>query len=216
MAFTLFYHPLSSYCWKVLIALYESKAEFELRQVNLFEPADKAEFRKVWPLAKLPVLVDTQRGETIPESTLIIEYLARHVPGAAALLPADPEAARPILLRDRVIDNYIHLPFFQVVGERLRPPGNKDPFGVERNKEAISGGYDQFAGMIAGPWTMGEAFTLADCSAFPALYYADYAVSLAGWPGLAAYLERLKTRPSIARVLSEAEPWFQYFPLKDG
>jgi glutathione S-transferase len=69
--------------------------------------------------------------------------------------------------------------------------------------------------MIAGPWAAGDTFTVADCAALPALYYADYAVPLAGWPTLAAYLERLKARPSVARVLAEAQPFFQYFPLAD-
>lgn len=216
MALTLWYHPLSSFCWKALIALYEADLAFEARLVNLGDPADKAAFAKVWPLAKFPVLVDDARGETIPESSLIVEYLARKFPSAAGLVPADPDAARAVLLKDRLIDNYIHLPFQQVVAERMRPAGHKDSFGVERNKAAVAQGYDLIAPMVEGPWAMGEAFTLADCAALPALYYADYAVSLDASPGLRAYLERLKTRPSVARVLAEAEPWFQYFPLKDG
>ena len=87
---------------------------------------------------------------------------------------------------------------------------------MERNKAAVAQGYDLVAPMIAGPWAMGEAFTLADCAALPALYYADYAVSLDGWPSLRVYLERLKGRASVARTLEEAEPFFQYFPLKNG
>jgi glutathione S-transferase len=69
---------------------------------------------------------------------------------------------------------------------------------------------------VQGPWATGETFTLADCAALPALFYADYAVKLDAWPALRAYLDRLKARPSVARVLAEAKPYFQYFPLKDG
>jgi glutathione S-transferase len=121
-------------------------------------------------------------------------------------------------LLDRLIDSYIHLPFQQIVGERMRPDDKHDPYGVEQNRATIRNGYDLIAPMIEGEgWAVGEAFTLADCAALPALFYADYAIPLAdGWPGLAAYLERLKARPSVARVLAEAEPWFQYFPLKNG
>lgn len=216
MALTLYYHPLSSFCWKALIALYEADIAFTPRLVNLGDPADRAAFQAVWPLAKFPVLVDDARVQTIPESSLIVEYLARHFPTAASLVPADPEAARPVLLRDRLIDNYIHLPFQRIVAERLRPAGANDPFGVEQCRAAIREGYDLIAPMIAGPWMVGEAFTLADCAALPALYYADYAVPVSGWPPLAAYLERLKSQPSVVRVLAEAEPFFQYFPLKDG
>ena len=216
MPLTLYYHPLSSFCWKALIALYEADVAFEPRVVNLGDPADRAAFQAVWPLAKFPVLRDEARGETVPESSIIVDYLAQHWPTAAQLLPGDRDRARAVRLLDRLVDNYIHLPFQQIVSERLRPADAKDPFGVERNRAAIREGYELIAPMVEGPWAMGETFTLADCAAMPALFYADYAIPLSGWPGLAAYLERLKARPSVARVLAEAEPYFQYFPLKDG
>ena len=216
MAMTLYYHPLSSFCWKTLIALYEADLPFEPRLVNLGDPADRAAFQAVWPLAKFPVLRDEARGETVPESSVVIDYLAQHYPAARGLVPADPDAARQVHLKDRLIDNYIHLPFQQIVGERMRPDDKHDPFGVEQNRAKVSEGYGLIQPMVEGPWAMGEAFTLADCAALPALYYADYAVSLDAWPALRAYLDRLKARPSVARVLAEAEPWFQYFPLMDG
>ena len=216
MRWTLYYHPLSSFCWKVLIALYEAEVEFEPRQVNLGDPGDRAAFEAVWPLAKFPVLRDHARGQTVPESSIIIDYLARTEPAAASLMPGDPELALQTRLIDRLMDAYIHVPFQQVVAERLRPQGQHDPFGVEQQRRQIRAGYDLVAPMIAGPWATGDSFTLADCAALPALFYADYAVALADRPALAAYLGRLKARPSVARVLAEAEPFFQYFPLRDG
>src|SRR4051812_45528801 len=212
MSLTLYDHPLSSYCWKALIALYEADVAFTARVVNLGDPADRAAFQAVWPLAKFPVLRDEARGQTVPESTIIIDYLAQYYPSAAALIPPDPDAARQARLLDRLMDNYIHNPFQQIVAERLRPEGSKDPFGVEQNRAKVAEGLGLLAPMIAGPWALGEVFTLADCAAFPALYYADYAVSLDQWPALRAYLDRLKARPSVQRVLAEAEPFFQYFP----
>ncbi|MFI4966062.1 MAG: glutathione S-transferase family protein [Caulobacterales bacterium] len=216
MALTLYYHPLSSFCWKALIALYEAQIPFEPRSVDLADPAAKAAFQAVWPLAKFPALRDDERSRTVPESTLIIEYLAQTFPGAASLIPADPDLARQARLCDRLFDSYVHLPLQQVVAERLRPDGQHDPFGAEQARGAIRQGYDLMAPMIAEPWAVGEPFTLADCAAFPALFYAGYAVPLAGWPSLAAYLDRLKARPSVARVLAEAEPFFKYFPLANG
>jgi len=216
MALTLYYHPLSSFCWKALIALYEADLAFEPRMVNLGDPADRAAFQAVWPLAKFPVLRDEARGQTVPESTIIIDYLARTYPSAASLIPTDPDLAWQTRLRDRLIDSYIHLPFQQVVSERLRPDDKKDPFGVGRARAQVRQGYDLLEPMTGDAWAMGETFTLPDCAALPALFYADYAIPLAEWPGLAAYLGRLKARPSVARVLAEAEPYFQYFPLKDG
>ncbi|HEX3363750.1 glutathione S-transferase family protein [Phenylobacterium sp.] len=216
MALTLYYHPLSSFCWKALIAFYEADVAFTPRVVNLGDPADRAAFQAVWPLAKFPVLRDDARGQTIPESSLIVEYLARTQASGASLLASDPDAAMQTRLLDRLIDNYVHLPFQQIVSERMRPDDKHDPFGAEQNRGKVAEGYDLIAPMIARTWAMGETFTLADCAALPALFYADYAVKLAAWPNLAAYLERLKARPSVARVLAEAEPFFQYFPLKDG
>ena len=216
MPLVLYYHPLSSFCWKVLIALYEADVSFEARLVNLGDPADRAAFKAVWPLAKFPVLRDDRRGKTIPESSIIIDYLARTEPSAASLLPSDPELAMQTRLIDRLIDGYIHLPLQRVVADCLRPDGQHDSFGVEQAKDQIRSGYSLIAPMIAGPWAMGAAFTLADCAALPALFYADYAVPLVDWPELSSYLGRLKDRPSVARVLTEAGPYFQYFPLKDG
>src|SRR5471030_609240 len=114
MSLTLYYHPLSSFCWKALIALYEAEVPFEPRVVNLGDPADRATFQAVWPLAKFPVLRDEGAGRTVPESSIIVEYLARTQPSAAALIPADPDAAMQTRLLDRLIDSYIHLPFQQI------------------------------------------------------------------------------------------------------
>jgi len=216
MTFVLYYHPLSSFCWKALIALYEADITFEARTVNLADPADRAAFQAVWPLAKFPVLRDEAKDQTVPESTIIIDYLAQHCATARSLAPTDPDAARKIRLLDRIIDNYIHLPLQQVVAERMRGPDQHDPFGATQARNNIRQGYDALVSMIGTPWAAGETFTLADCAALPALNYADYAVGLADWPELADYLARLKSRPSVKRVLREAEPFFQYFPLKDA
>ena len=214
MALTLYHHPLSSYCWKALIALYEADIGFSGQVVNLGDPADRAAFQAIWPLGKFPVLRDEARGATVPEATIIIEYLAQHWPAARGLLPADPERAWRTRLRDRLFDNYVHDPLQRIVAERMRPADRRDPHGVEASKALLRQGY----GVVApeGEWAMGDEFTLADCAALPALFYADYAVSLAEWPELAAYLGRLKARPSVARVIAEAQPFFHWFPLKDG
>src|SRR5437773_1480986 len=111
MPLTLYYHPLSSFCWKALIALYEAQVPFEPFVVSHTDPATGEAFRKVWPLGKFPVVRDEDSGETIPESSIIIEYLAERWPAARGFVPADPQAARHVRLLDRLIDNYVHLPF---------------------------------------------------------------------------------------------------------
>src|SRR6202790_115746 len=115
MSLTLYFHPLSSFCWKALIALYDAGVAFEPKVVDLADPTERAAVQAVGALAKFPVLRDEARGRTTPESTIIIDYLARYYPAAAGLIPADPDLARQVRLLDRLIDNYVHLPLQQVV-----------------------------------------------------------------------------------------------------
>src|SRR5215831_16669225 len=118
MSLTLHFHPLSSFCWKVLIALYENDIAFTPNQVDLTDPAERAAFLKLWPIGKFPVLVDAVRGETVPESSVVIEYIDRHYPGRTRLVPEDAEAAMQTRLRDRLYDLYVHLPMQDIVGDR--------------------------------------------------------------------------------------------------
>ena len=213
MTLILHYHPLSSYCHKALIALYETGAPFTPKSVNLGDPDERAAFRALWPMGKFPVLEDKAGDNLIPESTPIIEWLDQRYP-AAGLIPADPDLARKTRLRDRVIDLYLHNNMQRVVADRLRPADAKDPFGVAQYRAEMSTAYDLIALELGDKtWMMGDTFTLADCAAAPALDYAarvhPYADS---HPTLAAYYRRLSERPSYARVLKEAEPFRHMFP----
>lgn len=214
MALTLYFHPLSSYCHKVLIALYENDTVFAPHIVDLMDPAARAAFMKVWPIGKFPVLHDDADDRTIPESSIIIEYLARHYPGRSALVPADPDRARQARMRDRFFDNYVMTPMQKIVADRLRPPGKADPYGVDEAKALL----ERALGMIerdmaAKRWAMGDDFTMADCAAAPALFYADMVMPFGTThPNAAAYLARLRERPSYARTLKEAEPYLALVP----
>jgi glutathione S-transferase len=214
MSLTLHFHPLASFCWKALIGLYEVEVPFEPHLVDLSDADARAAFARLWPIAKFPVLRDHPRGRTVPESTIILEYVDRVYPGARRLIPADPDRALECRLRDRVYDSYVHLSLQKIVADRLRPEGQRDPLGVAQARAQLETAYalvDEQA--RSGPWSLGAEFTLADCSAMPALFYADKVAPLAGrWVNAAAYLERLKARPSVARVLREAEPYFKLFP----
>jgi glutathione S-transferase len=214
MALTLYYHPLSSFCWKTLIALYENDTQFKPAMVNLMDATDRANFLKVWPVGKFPVLRDDARNQTVPESSIIIEYLARHYPGKTQLIP--PEGAHPLAMRkwDRILDLHLHMQMQKVVGDRLRPDGAHDPHGVDQAKKMMITTLDLIEEQVAGKqWFIGDAFTMADCAAAPALFYADKIVPFGTTHRQTmAYLERLKARPSFARVLEEAEPYFKMFP----
>ena len=213
MSLVLHFHPLSSYCHKVLIALYENGTPFEPRIVNLMDAADAAAFKKMWPCGQFPVLQD--RGETIPESSIIIEYLDQRHPGKIRLIPKDSELARQVRFKDRFYDLHLHVHMQKVVGDRLRPEGEKDPHGVEQAKARINMSLDMIdAEMADRTWAMGDAFTLADCAAAPPLFYINKVFPLAErHKNAARYLDRLLKRPSYARAIEEAKPYFSMFPI---
>jgi glutathione S-transferase len=216
MALKLYFHPLASFCHKALIALYENRVAFEPVIVDLGDEASRAAFRAVWPMAKMPVLRDEARGCTVAESTIIVEFLDGHYPGPTRFLPADVQRAWQTRMWDRFYDHYVQQPMQKIVSDRLRPKGRNDPYGVELAKEQLHTAYTVLERELeAKTWTLGDDFTLADCAAAPALFYANTVVPFAETDkNLMRYLERLIARPSFARVLQEAQPYFGLFPLE--
>jgi glutathione S-transferase len=214
MSLTLHMHPLASYCQKVLIALYEHGTPFTQHFVDLGDEAARAEFKALWPMAKMPVLRDEARDRTIAESSIIIEYLDQHYPGASRLIPADPDLALQARFGDRFFDTYVHGPMQAIVGDRLRPPANKDPFGVEQARGTLATAYEMIEqAMETRTWAAGESFTIADCAAGPSLFFANKLAPFGdAHRRLAAYFAKLADRPSFARALAEAEPFLKYFP----
>jgi len=214
MSLTLHFHPLSSFCWKALIALYENGVQFTPNLVDLGNPAERAALLNLWPIGKFPVLQDDARNEVVPESSIVIEYLDRHYPGRTRLIPDDADRGLQTRLRDRFYDLYVHLPMQKIMGDRLRPDGKQDPHGVAEAQAQLRTSYVMIEGQMASSsWAMGADFGLADCAAAPALFYGSMVVPFGdGQKNLAAYFERLKTRPSFARVLKEAEPYFGMVP----
>jgi glutathione S-transferase len=214
MSLTLHFHPLSSFCWKALVALYENETPFTANSVDLRNPAERAALLKLWPIGKFPVLRDDGRDQTVPESSVIIEYLDRHYPGRTKFIPDDPELALQTRLRDRFYDLYVHLQMQKVMGDRLRPDDKRDPHGVEQARAQLRNSYGMIEQqMSGGGWAMGNAFSLADCAALPALFYGNMAERFGSDnKNVTAYLDRLKARPSVARVMKEAEPYFSMVP----
>jgi glutathione S-transferase len=219
MSLTLHAHPLSSFCWKVLIGLYENDTPFTNAMVNLGDPAGREAFRKLSPMGKMPALRDDKssegaRDETVNETSVILDYLDLHYPGPVRFVPVNADAAWRMRFWDRFFDHYIHHPMQRIVADRLRPKESKDGFGVDEAYAQLATACDHLEQELADgrTWMLGD-FGLADCAAMPALFYADKVQALGErWPNCLAYLERLKARPSVQRVLTEAEPFFQYFP----
>jgi glutathione S-transferase len=207
-------HPFASYCQKVLVALYELDLPFTSHLVEGEE--GRVELAALWPPASIPVLRDDEAGLTLPESTTIIEHLDGLGGGAPRLIPADPAAALQARLWDRVADQYLSAPMQKIVADELRPEGERDPVGVQQARATLDATYALFDGQLAGhTWAAGAAFGLADCAAAPPLFYlrAIHRWDEARHANLTRYYRELVARPSFARVIDEARPYRELFPL---
>lgn len=214
---TLHYHPLSSYCHKVLIAVDVLGVELDKRLLNLGDPAERAAHLALWPTGKMPLLVD--QGRPVPESSIIIEHLQRHHarPGST-LIPDDPDAALDVRLWDRLFDLYVMTPMQALTANLLRPEGERDALGVAQARDGLSSAYAFIDHHLEGrTWVTGDVFSMADCAAAPALFYAvTYVPLLPQHRHLAAYFERLMAHPAVARTLDQARPYFKFYPGRGG
>src|SRR6185503_12062674 len=167
MALTLYAHPFSSYCQKVLIALYENGTPFTLRILEAANPEALAKFAASWPLRRMPLLIDDDRP--VVESTIIIEHLSLYHPGPVRLIPPDPRAALQVRMMDRFFDNYVMTPMQKIVLDALRPPDHRDAFGVTQARDTLDVAYRWLEDVMVGrEWAAGGAFSLAECAAGPA------------------------------------------------
>jgi glutathione S-transferase len=208
---TLYYHPLASFCWKALIPLYENGIAFDGVIVDLFDPKQAADFKAVWPMGKFPVLV--HGGDVVAEASAIVTWLDGNLPGKTRFIPDG--AGWQVRMWDSVLDSYVHEQMQKIVIDRLRPEASRDAMGVEQARAQLRQSYDLLEAQLDGrEWLAADAYTLADVSASPALFYANTVEPFsATHEKLTAYVGRLMRRPSFARVLKEAEPWFPNFPL---
>ena len=214
---TLHYHPLSSYCQKVLIAIDILGVEVDKRLLNLGDLAEREAFLSLWPTGKMPLLVD--QGRSIPETSIIIEYLLRHhARGGQTLIPDASEVALDVRLWDRLFDLCVMTPMQAFTADLLRPEGERDARSVARAREDLLTAYAMIDCQLEGrTWITGDVFTMADCAAAPALFYAVTYVALpAQHARLSAYVERLLDHPSVKATIENARPWFKFYPGRAG
>ncbi|MCF2514700.1 glutathione S-transferase family protein [Sphingomonas sp. G124] len=212
MSLELFAHPFSSYCQKVLIALWADGTPFDYRMLDEEHAENFAELKRRWPFGKFPLLVDD--GETVVESTPIIEHLQARHPGPNRWIP-DGEQGRRARFLDRFFDTYVMGNMQKAGLDILRPEGCKDPYGASQARADLNLAYDWLeANLSEGSWAAGDEFTLADCAAAPSLFYADWVEEIGpSRPRLAAYRARVLAHPVVARAVDEGRPYRQYFPL---
>jgi glutathione S-transferase len=213
MPLKLYAHPFSSYCQKVLIALYENATPFAFRMLAPGDEEATAELEALWPLKRFPVLVDD--GRTFIEASIIIEHLMLDHPGRVRLIPEDAGAALDVRMMDRFFDNYVSTPQQRIVFDSIRAADDRDPYGVAEARAMLETAYRWLDDTMAGrEWAAGNAFSLADCAAAPALFYADWTHPIdEAFANVRAYRQRLLARPSFARAVDEARPYRPLFPL---
>jgi glutathione S-transferase len=212
MSLQLFAHPFSSYCQKVLIALWADGTEFEYRLLEQEHPENFEELKRRWPFGKFPLLVDD--GTTVVETTPIIDHLQRHHRGPNRWIP-DGDLGLRVRFLDRFFDIYVMENMIKAGNDILRPEGSRDPYGAEKARENLPVAYDWLEAKLGdGPWAVGDEFTLADCAAAPSLFYADWIEEIGPQrPRLSAYRARLLSHPVVARAVDEGRPYRAYFPL---
>jgi glutathione S-transferase len=212
MPLQLYAHPFSSYCQKVLIALYENGIPFEFRLLTPEDERTAAEHAALWPLKRMPVLVDD--GRTVVEASIIVEHLDLRHPGPVRLIPEDRVAALDVRMMDRFFDNYVMTPMQRIVFDSIRSPESRDRQGVEEACALLDTAYRWLDETMTGrEWAAGNYFSLADCAAAPALFYADWVHPIGeACSNARAYRRRLLERPSFARAVDEARPYRSFFP----
>jgi glutathione S-transferase len=213
MTLALYGHPFASYVWKPLVALYERNVGFEFRMVDPDHPQNQARVAQISPTGQFPVLTD--RGHEIPQSNAVIEYLDLYHGNAAPMVPSDPREALDARMIADVFDDYVEAPMQRIVGDALRDSAESDRRGVAEARDTLDRCYAWLDKRLAGgEWAACGRFTIADCAAAPALFYADWVHPIADRHGtLAAYRARLLARPSVARVVDEARQYRHLFPL---
>jgi glutathione S-transferase len=213
MTLALYGHPFASFVWKPLIALYERNVAFEFRTVDAEHPENRARMAELSPTGQFPALVDGAREVT--QSNCVIEYLDLYHGDATAMIPSDPREALEAREMADVFDDYVQAPMQRIVGDALRGEDERDARGVADARSMLERSYAWLERRLQNrEWAACGRFTIADCSAAPALFYADWTHPIPrNCPTLAAYRARLLARPSVARVVDEARPFRPFFPL---
>lgn len=209
MTIKIYGHPFSSFTWKAFIAAYERDVPFEFCMVDPDHPENTTRMTELSPTGQFPALVDGHRQ--ITQSNSVIEYLDRFG-DAVQMIPNDLDAALDARMLAYIFDSYVSIPVQQIVGEALRPTDRQDQDRVTEAKVKLDKSYAWLSSRIGTNWANQSGFSIADCAAAPALFYADWVHPIPSG-ALQAYRIRLLERPSVARIVDAARPYRSFFPL---
>jgi glutathione S-transferase len=195
----LYHFPGSTNSRKVRIALIEKGLEFERVLVDLTKGEQKSpEYLKIHPFGQVPALDD--EGFIVYDSTIINEYLEDEYP-YPPLFPADSEGKARARLMEDFRDNYFNPPFVDIIREvRLKPEAERNQETIAKAKNRILACFERIEGWLEGKEYLAGSFGIADIA-----YMANFDLLDRFHIGLdprhrnvAAWIERLKARPSFA------------------
>lgn len=208
MTIRLYGHPFAGFVWKALIAAYERGVAFEFCMVDADHAENQARMTKLSPTGQFPAL--TNGAWEVTQSNSVIEYLDR-IGQAPTMIPRDPDLALRSRMLAYVFDSYVAEPMQAITAEALRPQDRQDPRRVAEARAKLDKSYAWLSRRIGTGWANGAGFSIADCAAAPALFYADWVHPIPGG-ALKAYRARLLACHSVARVVDEARPYRPFFP----
>lgn len=210
----LYYHPISTYSQKALIALYEKELDFEPEIVSLMNPEARQKYHEVYPMGKIPCL-QLEDGHIIPEASIIIEYLDPLA--EPTLIKGNADETRRIRFKDRMFDLYLNDAVVTLLFQSMKPESEQDPERIEKAQFQVNTMYGFMENEFGKQsYANGEEFLMSDCAAAPALFYAEQVIPFAEHKNISAYWERLKSRPSIQRTHAEAAPILEKMFAKDA
>jgi glutathione S-transferase len=200
----LYYAPASSYSQRVLIALYEKELDFTPIEVNLFDAESRNQYLQINPFGKIPTLI-TDDGEVILEAAIQVEYLDSYQ-NEIPLIPQDSHVNLEMRMLERIIDVYINGGREALFKDAQREPEERGKKEVVKAKKLLESACNLLDEKLANRnWLIGDAFTLADCSAAPTLSYLRIVYNYEHLQNLTAYFKRLSAKPSVAKVFNDGK-----------
>ena len=218
MALIVYGGAISPFVRKVRLVMAEKGLDYTLEQVSPFSPPP--EFLAISPLKRIPVLRDTDVPEpnTLPDSSIICDYLEHKYP-KPAVYPAGAFARARALWFEEYADSVMAqnigtgLFFERIVKKMMR--GKTDEEVCRKTvSEKLPPIFDHLEGELrTGEFMVGD-FSIADIAIGTMLVNFDHAgekIDAARWPKLAAYANRVHERTSFKALLDEERPLISRF-----
>jgi glutathione S-transferase len=198
-----FYYSPNSCALAVHIALEEAAAEYELLRLNFDRQEQRsAGYLAINPLGRVPVL-QTEKG-VLTEAPAILGFIAARFPGAR-LAPQDPFDLAKMNAFNAFISSSVHVGYAHST-RPYRWSDDEASFAGMRQKAAVT--FAEHFQMIesaklAGPWVMGEQFTVADAYLYAMTrWLGRLKIDVNDFPKVAQHLRQMNDRPAVQRVLA--------------